>query len=424
MKIVDSLSALVSHVESHSRIFLQGAMCTPTLFINELVKQHERLRDVEIYHIHIEGEARYLLNEYSHSFRSMNLFVGGNVRPFLNYDTVDYIPCYLSELPRIFREKVIDLDIAVVQVSLPNKDGYCSMGPSVDTAFEALKSSKKVLALMNSSVPFILGDGVIHVDEIDFAVEVDTPLYYHGSSTITESREAIALNVASVISDGATLQVGIGAIPEAVLTKLSHHKHLGLHTELASDGAIALIKSGAIDNTKKKIDTGVSIASFLMGTKELIEFVHQREDLLLKSCEYVNNPYIVSQNPSVVSINSAIEVDLTGQVCADSIGPNLYSGVGGQVDFVRGATLSQHGKSIIALSSRSLKGVPKIVPMLKQGAGVVTSRYDVFYIATEFGIVNLKGLSLGKRAKALISIAHPDDRERLEREWHLLHSRC
>ncbi len=415
MEIV-SASQAVSHVRSGDRVFFQGAAMTPNILISALSERYRELRDVEIIQIHTEGEALYTKAPYRDSFLTNSCFVAGNVREAVNSNYGAYIPIFLSEIHYLFRRNILPLDVAFIQVSPPDKHGYCSLGLSVDITLPAIQTAKKVIAQINPQVPRTHGDGIIHVSRITAATEVDLPLIMHAPGTPSEIEKQIGKHVAELVEDGATLQMGIGGIPNVVLSNLMNHKRLGIHTEMFSDGVLPLIEKGVITGEEKEIKTGKIVTCFAMGSQKLYDFIDDNPLIHFKEAGYTNDTAIIRQNPKVTAINSAIEIDLTGQVCADTIGKYQYSGVGGQMDFIRGASLSEGGKAIIAMPSVTAKGVSKIVPYLKEGAGVTTTRAHVHYIATEYGVVNLYGKNLKQRAKALISIAHPDHREQLEIE--------
>jgi 4-hydroxybutyrate CoA-transferase len=404
-----------------SRIFVHGAAATPNFLLGELVKQAERLREATLVHLHTEGPASYAQPDFAKHFRVVNLFVGHNVRKSLDYDRIDYLPCFLSEVPRLFRTRAFPLDVALLHVSPPDSAGYCSLGVSVDVAKAAAQSSAVLIAQVNPRMPRVHGDGFIHVDEFDALVEVDEPIFSSKCPELSNEERAIAQHVASLVEDGSTLQMGIGSIPDAVARQLADRKDLGLHSEMWSDGALSLIEAGVITNSRKKVHCGKSVSGFLIGSQRLYDYVHDNPSVLQLEMDYVNFPVTIARNPKVVAINSAVEVDLTGQVCADSVGHRIISGVGGQMDFMRGAALSDGGKPIIAITSRSKKGRPKIVAALQPGAGVVTTRSHVHYVATEFGLAHLHGKTIGERARALIQIAHPDDREALARDFFETH---
>jgi 4-hydroxybutyrate CoA-transferase len=326
----------------------------------------------------------------------------------------------LSEIPQLFRSGRRPIDVALIHVSPPDKHGYCTLGTAVDITKAAFESAKFVVAQINSQMPRVQGDGLIHVSRFHASIEVNDPLPEIKSPKLTDIDLKIGANVASLIENGATIQVGIGAIPNAVLASLKNHRNLGIHSEMWSDGMVDLIQSGAVDNSKKAVHVGRSVSTFLMGTKRLYDFVNDNPSVIQLECDYVNNPNVIARNPKVAAINSAIEIDLTGQVCADSIGSSIYSGVGGQMDFIRGASLSPGGKPILALTSRTRHGISRIVSTLKPGAGVVTTRAHVHYVVTEYGIADLYGKTLSERAKALIAIANPLDWEKLNEEWRKL----
>ncbi len=418
MKITTAAEA-VSIVKTGDRVFFQGAAMTPNVLIEALCDHYREVKDVEIFHIHTEGPARYTAPPYHDSFRVNSCFASGNVRETINSPYGAYIPIFLSEIHLLFRRNILPLDVAFIQVSPPDKHGYCSLGVSVDITLPAIQTAKKVIAQINPNVPRTHGDGIIHVSRIDAATETDLPIISHGISTPTEIEKKIGKHVAELIDDGATLQMGIGGIPNVVLNNLMNHKRLGIHTEMFSDGILPLVEKGIITGEEKEIKTGKIVTCFALGSPKLYDFIDDNPIVHFKEAAYTNDTAIIRQNPKVTAINSAIEIDLTGQVCADTIGKYQYSGVGGQMDFIRGAALSEGGKAIIAMPSITSKGLSKIVPTLKEGAGVTTTRAHVHYIATEYGVVDLYGRNLKQRANALISIAHPDHREELEKEAFL-----
>jgi acyl-CoA hydrolase len=410
---ITSAEKAVSIVKSGDRVFFQGAAMTPNILIDALCNRYKEIKDVEIIQIHTEGEARYMNEPFRDSFRLLSCFVGGNVRKAVNDDHGDYIPIFLSEIHHLFRRNILPLDVAFVQVSPPDKHGYCSLGVSVDITLPAIQKAKKVIALINPRVPRTHGDGIIHISHIDKAVEVDIPIHTASMNELSELEKKIGANVASLIEDGATLQMGIGNIPNAILANLTNHKRLGVHTEMFSDGLLPLIESGVVTGEEKEIKTGKIVTCFAAGTQKLYDFIDDNPNVHFKEAAFTNDTAIIRQISKVTAINSAIEIDLTGQVCADTIGNYQYSGVGGQMDFIRGASLSKGGKPIIALPSVTGKGISKISPFLREGAGVTTTRAHVHYVATEYGVVNLFGKGLEQRAGELISIAHPDHREAL-----------
>jgi 4-hydroxybutyrate CoA-transferase len=411
---VSAADALMT-VKSGDRVFIHGIAAAPKTLIAALTARSDELRDVEIVHLHTEGEAPYAAPEHLKSFRVNVFFVGANVRDAVNTGRGDHIPVFLSEIPAMFRKGVLPIDVALVNLSPPDKHGYCSLGVSVDIARAAVDCAKRVIAQINPQMPRTIGDALIHIDELESVVEVDESLHEIQIPEITEIDAAIGSTIAGVIEDGATLQMGIGSIPNAVLAALKDHKDLGVHTEMFSDGLIDLVERGVVNGRMKAKHPGKIVAGFVMGTRRLYDFVDDNPQVLMLDIAYVNDTSTIRRNPKVTAINSAIEVDLTGQVCADSIGMRQYSGVGGQMDFIRGASLSEGGKPIIALPSITSRGESKIVPFLKQGAGVVTTRAHVHYIVTEYGIADLYGKNLRQRAHALIQIAHPMYREELER---------
>ncbi len=413
-----SVQEAIHHVESNHRVFVHGGAVTPHVLLDELVNQAHRLRNVEMIHIHTHGEPLYAHPSRRESFRVVNLFVGANMRPYLDFEGVDYLPCFLSEMHHLFRSGRRRPNVALIHVSPPDSHGFCSLGTSVDVAKAAVDTAGLVIAQVNQKVPRLHGDGILHESRIHFFVQGDGEIeQVHQDRPLSDLEMAVGRYVAELVEDGATLQTGIGAIPNAVLASLRNHRRLGIHTEMWSDGALDLILSGAVTNTEKNFHVGKSVSAFLIGTQRLYDFVHDNPSVILLEASYVNNPRIIARNKKVTAINSAVEVDLTGQVCADSVGAHIISGVGGQIDFIRGASLSEGGKPIIALLSRTRQGIPRIVPQLQQGAGVVTTRAHVHYVVTEYGVADLFGRTLGERAKALINVAHPEDRESLDREW-------
>ena len=415
MQIVSAEEA-VSIVKSNNRVFFQGAAMTPNLLIDTLCERYRELKNVEIIQIHTHGEAKYTQVPYTEAFHLSSCFVGDNVRKGVNSPFGDYIPVFLSEIHWLFRRNILPLDVAFIQVSPPDKHGYCSLGVSVDVTLPAIQTAKKVIAQINPRVPRTHGDGIIHIKNIDFAVEMDAHIHASILGTPTDVEAIIGKHIAGLVEDGATLQMGIGNIPNAVLHNLHNHKRLGIHTEMFSDGILPLVEKGIITGEDKEIKAGKIVTCFAMGTQKLYDFIDDNPIVHFKEAGYTNDTAIIRRNPKVTAINSAIEIDLTGQVCADSIGTHQYSGVGGQMDFIRGASLSEGGKPIIAMPSVTNKGISKITPFLKQGASVTTTRAHVHYVVTEYGVVNLFGKGLEQRAKALISIAHPDHREALEIE--------
>src|SRR5690554_2511706 len=417
MQIVSAEKA-VSLVKSNDRVFFQGAAMTPILLIDSLCERYNELRNVEIVHIHTHGDAKYTRAPYTDAFYLSSCFVGDNVRKGANTLAGDYIPVFLSEIHWLFQRNILPLDVAFIQVSPPDKHGYCSLGVSVDVTLSAIQTAKKVIAQINPNVPRTHGDGIIHINKIDYAVEIDSPIYIASLGEPSEIESKIGKFVAEMVEDGATLQMGIGNIPNAVLHNLHNHQRLGIHTEMFSDGILPLVEKGIITGEDKAIKKGKIVTCFAMGTQKLYDFLDDNPNVHFKEASYTNDTAVIRKNPKVTAINSAIEIDLTGQVCVDTIGSMQYSGVGGQMDFIRGASLSDGGKPIFAMPSVTNKGISKITPFLKSGAGVTTTRAHIHYVATEQGVVDLYGKNLEQRAKALISIAHPEHREALEKAAH------
>ncbi|PKP26555.1 MAG: 4-hydroxybutyrate CoA-transferase [Bacteroidetes bacterium HGW-Bacteroidetes-2] len=406
----------VKFIKSGDRIFFQGAAMTPKTLIAALCNRYLELKNIEIIQMHTEGEAIYASEPYSSTFNVNSCFVGGNVRKMVNSERGDYIPIFLSEVHLLFKRNILPLDVAFIQVSPPDKHGFCSLGTSIDVTLTAIQTAKLVIAQVNPKVPRTHGDGIIHINNIHAAVLVDQPIHSNLMKECTEIEKKIGYNVAQLIENGATLQMGIGGIPNVVLANLLNHKRLGIHTEMFSDGILPLVEKGVITGEDKVIKQGKLVTCFAVGSPRLYDFLDDNPMVHFKEASFTNDTAIIRQNPKVTAINSAIEIDITGQVCADTIGKMQYSGVGGQMDFIRGASLSEGGKAIIALPSITNKGISKIVPFLKEGAGVTSTRAHVHYIATENGVVNLYGKNLKQRADALISIAHPDHQEALERQ--------
>jgi len=413
----------VSIVKSGDQVFIHSAAAAPQVLVQALADRAKELHDVDVYQLHTEGEAPYAKPEFQGNFRVKSLFTGANVRRAINEGRADFVPIFLSDIPRLFRRGKIQLNVAILQVSPPDKNGYCTLGVSVDTSLAAAQTAKRVIAEINPNMPRTNGDGNIHISKFHKVIEVDYPLPNLEIPPPNDVETRIGEFVAGLVEDGSTLQMGIGAIPNAALNAMSNHKELGIHTEMFSDGIIPLIKSGVITNQHKVKHRNYIVTGFLVGSQKLYDFVHDNPLVRVLDIEYVNDTSVIRQNPKVTAINSAIEVDLSGQVCADSIGTKIYSGVGGQMDFVRGSALSQGGKPIIALPSITSKGISRIASMLKPGAGVVTTRAHAHYIVTEYGVADLFGKSIRERARALIHIAHPDHREQLAREafevWHV-----
>ncbi|MBA3901777.1 MAG: acetyl-CoA hydrolase/transferase family protein [Bacteroidetes bacterium] len=404
-------------IKSGDKVFVQGSAATPQHLIKYLALRAGELRDVAITSISTLGEMPIANPEFKESFYFNSLFVSSNIRRAVNEGQGDYIPVFLSEIPRLFEKKILKIDVALVHVSPPDKHGYCSLGVSVDVTRSAIKNAGYVIAQVNPRMPRTLGDGLIHVDEINVMVEVDEALpevFY--KDKIRPCEIAIGKNCASLIEDGSTIQAGIGVIPDAVFQELHGHKDLGIHTEMFSDGVVDLVEKGIINNKFKKKHRRKIVATFALGSNKLYKMVDDNPQFAFLEADYVNDMSVIRNNPKVVAINSAIEMDLTGQVCAENIGPYQYSGVGGQMDFMRGAALSEDGKPIIAMASVTKNGESKIVPFLKHGSAVVTTRAHVHYVVTEYGIAYLYGKNLKDRAREMIKIAHPKYREWLEME--------
>lgn len=407
----------VQLIESGDRVYIQGSTSIPEVLSQALADRGNELQDITIYAAFAVGrcEAPFCKPQYKDVFNIKSLFVANNIRRWLAEGYGSTIPAFLGEIPGLFRDGTLPVDAVLLNVSPPNEDGYCSYGVSADLAVSATECAKTVIAQINKAMPFSYGDALIHISKIDAAVEVDDPLVEVPTATPTEIDSAIGRYIAEMIPDGATLQIGVGGIPNAVLAALIGHKHLGLHTEALTDGVLPLLESGVIDNSQKTVMPGVSVASLALGSRRLYDYMDYRKDLVLKDVAWTNAPFRIAQNPKVMSINSAVEVDLTGQVCADSVGTRIISGVGGQHDFMYGGSLSEGGKTFIAIPSMTEKGVSKINPVLSEGAGVVTTRHMVQNIVTEYGVAELRGKSLAERARALIAIAHPSVREELDR---------
>ena len=411
-----SAEEAVQLVKSGDRVFLHGSAATPLHLLNTLLKRKNEIKNVELVSISMFGDIEWKEPGVTDSFYLNSLFVSSNIREWANSSHGRYVPIFLSEIPLLFSNGYLPLDVAIVQVSPPDSQGFCSLGTSVDAAWSAVRHAKLVIGQVNPKMPRTLGDSPVHSSKFTAMVwhEAELPAVDYGSK-INDTIQKIGENVAGLIEDGSTLQAGIGAIPDAVLSCLGNHKDLGVHTEMFSDGVVPLIESGVINNEKKKVLRGKTVTSFVAGTKKVYDFVNDNPSMSFMNVSLVNDSGTIRQNPKVVAINSALEIDLTGQICSDSIGTYQYSGIGGQMDFMRGAALSEGGKPIIAIPSVTNKGISRITPFLKEGAGVVTTRGHAHYIVTEYGVVNLYGKNLEQRSKLLISIAHPDHRETLEK---------
>ena len=408
----------VKIIKSNDRVYIQAGAAAPQSLINAMTERSDELRNVEVCHLHTEGEAPYANPELKGSFHVNSFFLGSNVRHTLQAGNGSYTPVFLSELPILFKRNIIDIDVTLIQVSPPDKHGYCSLGTTVMATLAAIENGTHVIAQINPQMPRTHGDGIIHISEFNSFVEVDERIHEIQIPRITEIEQKIGSYIAELIDDRSTLQMGIGNIPNAVLQRLGNHKDLGLHSEMISDGVIDLILDNVITGNYKGINPGRAMATFLLGSRKLYDYVDDNPFIELRTADFVNDAAIIRQNPKMIAINSAVEVDLSGQVCADSIGTKLYSGVGGQVDFIRGASLSEGGKAIIALPSTTKKGISRIVPYLKRGAGVVTTRANVHYVVTEYGVANLYGKTLKQREISLLRISHPDHREAIEKEFY------
>lgn len=407
-------------IKSGDNVYIHTAAAAPQALVKGLTERAPELKNVNIYHLHTEGDASYTNPEFEGIFNTRAFFIGPNVRKAIRANRASYIPIFLSEIPSLFRNNIISLDVALISVSPPDAHGYCSLGVSADATVAAVECAKVVIAQVNKSMPRTHGEFQLHISDIDSYVEQDDPIPEAHAIELSETALKIGKNVVELIEDGATLQMGIGAIPNAVLGCLDGHKDLGIHTEMFSDGILPLVEKGVINGKYKKKHPGKIVSSFAIGSKKLYDFMDDNPVVSMIDCSYVNDTAVIRKNPKVTAINSAIEIDLTGQVCADSIGKNMYSGVGGQMDFIRGASLSKGGKAIIALPSITKRGESRIVPFLKEGAGVVTTRAHVHYIVTEWGIANLYGKTLRERRKMMVEIAHPDHREALNKSLTLV----
>lgn len=408
----------VKVIKSGDHVHLSSVASAPQCLIEAMCRRGDagELKDVHIHHLHTEGPAPYTEPRYEGVFQHDAFFVGSNVRKNVQAGYADYIPIFLSETQRLYREGYIKCNVAMIQVCPPDQHGFVSLGTSVDATLAAIETADYVIAVVNKNVPRAFGDALIPMSMIDIFVEDDTPLEPAHFSEPNEIETAIGKNCAELIEDGACLQMGIGAIPNAVLAQLGNHKNLGIHTEMFADGVLQLVEKGVINGANKKLDKGQMVSTFLMGSQKVYDFIDNNPMVKMMDVGYTNDPFIICQNDKVTAINSALQVDLTGQVCADSLGTKFYSGVGGQIDFVYGASRSKGGKSIIAMPSVTNKGVSKIANVLNSGAGVVTTRNHMHWFVTEYGAVNLYGKTLQERAKLIISVAHPDHREELERQ--------
>jgi 4-hydroxybutyrate CoA-transferase len=414
-KVTDAQTALAA-IHSNNRIYIGGGTGVPKILINQLTECAAQLQNVEITHILTFAEAPYADPQYEDAFRVNALFIGNNVREAVREGRADFTPIFLSEIPSLFRDGIMPLDAALVSLGPPDEHGFCSFGVEVGTTKPAAEAAKVIIAEINHQMPRTLGDSFIHISRLKYIVEVDYPIPEVKIGGSSELHLKVGEHIAEMIPDGATLQMGIGSIPDAVLQNLGNHRDLGIHTELFSDGVIDMVERGVITCSKKTFHPGKIIAGFLFGSRRLYEFAHNNPFIELHPSDYVNDPFNIAQNEHMVAINSALQVDLTGQVCADSIGAQLYSGAGGQVDFIRGAARSKGGLPIVAfLSTAKDESLSRIVPMLYEGSGVVTTRNDVHYVVTEYGVAPLHGKTVRERARALISIAHPKFQDELTR---------
>jgi len=415
---VISASEAAEKIKNGYRVVIGHAAGEPRAVIDAMVGDSDKFSNIEIVHMIGMGTGGYVKEEKEFNFRHNSLFAGPSTRNAIADGRADFTPCFFSEIPKLFREEYLKVNVAIIQISIPDEHGFCSFGVSNDYTKPAAECADIVIAEINPNMPRTLGDSFIHVRDIDYIVEVNYPLMEIKPSEIGEVEKAIGKNCAELIEDGSTLQLGIGSIPDAVLLFLKDKKDLGIHSEMISDGVLELVESGVINNKKKTLHKDKMVVSFFMGTKKFYNFIDNNPMIEMHPVDYVNDPYIIGKNDNMVSINSCIQIDLMGQVAAESMGLKQFSGVGGQVDFVRGANISSGGKSIIAMPSTAAKGtISRIVPFLEEGTAVTTSRNDVHYVITEYGIAGLKGKSLKERARALINIAHPNFRAQLIKEW-------
>jgi 4-hydroxybutyrate CoA-transferase len=411
--------AAAGAVRSGQRVFVHGGAAVPRALVDALVARAPELRDVEVVHLHTLGSAPYTAPALATCFRHRALFVGANVREAVHAGRADYVPVFLSDIPALFRTGRLPVDVALLNVSPPDAHGFCSLGTSVDVAKAAAETAGFVVAQINRAMPRSLGDSFVHVSRFGATIDVDEPPLAESEAAPSAAEEAIGRQVAGLVEDGATLQLGIGAVPNAVLAALRGHRDLGVHTEMFSDGVVELVEAGVITGARKPVHPGKVVASFVVGTGRTYAFVHDNPMVELHPCDYTNDTALIRRHPAMTAINSALQVDLTGQVCADSLGPRVYSGVGGQMDFMRGAALAPRGKPVIALPATAKGGtLSRIVPVLSPGAGVTTTRAHVHYVVTEYGVADLHGKDLRDRARALFALAAPAFREELERAAH------
>lgn len=412
-----SAEEAVKVIKDGDRVHLSSVAVTPRILLDAMVNRGRRkeIKNITIQHIHTEGTACYANPEFEGIFQLESFFVGGNVRKQTQAGYADYIPVFLSETQKLIRQGYLNVNVVMIQVSPPDKHGFVSLGTSVDATLAAIETADTVIAQVNKYVPRAWGDAMIRTKDIDIFVEEDRPLHVHNNAPISSIEQAIGKNVAELVDDGACLQMGIGGIPNAVLAELTNHKNLGVHTEMFSDGLLPLVESGVVNGKAKQIDKGKIVASFLMGSQALYDFIDDNPMVAMMDVSHTNGIHVIRKNHKVTAINSALSIDITGQVCADSIGTTFYSGVGGQIDFIRGAGHSEDGKPIIAMPSVTSKGISKITPTLIEGAGVVTTRANMHWFVTEYGAVNLYGKTLQQKAKLIISLAHPNHREALDK---------
>jgi len=417
MRAPISAAEAVQVIRSGDRVYVHGMAAAPQALIRAMTDRASDLRDVEVMHLHTEGEAPYAAPEMAGSFRTNALFVGPNLRQAVAEGRADYVPVFMSEIPSLLNSGILPIDVALIQVSPPDRHGFCSLGVSVEATRAAVLAARYVVAQVNRNMPRTHGDGLIPVDHLHALVECDEPLLEIRCGEPDEDEKQIGALCSGLIEDGATIQMGIGAVPNAVLAQLCNHKDLGVHTEMFSDGLIEMVERGVVNGRCKRIHPGKIVAGFVMGTRAVYDFVDDNPLVAMLDIAYVNDTSVIRRNPKVTSINSAVEVDLTGQVCAESIGTRQISGVGGQMDFMRGAALSVGGKAIIALKSATSHGESRIVCSLKPGATVTSTRAHVHYVVTEYGVANLYGKNLHQRASAMVEIAHPSQRARLSEEF-------
>ena len=412
-----SAAEAVKIIENDDHVYISGSTSTPEVLLDALAERGHELRNVTLYSAFgvTKREAPYCRPEFKEAFNVVSFFVNNSVRRYINEGYGTMIPRFLGEVPALIRDATCRVDVVMLNCSMPNEEGYVSFGVSGDIAVSAVECASRIIAQINPHMPFSYGDPVVHVSKIDACVLVDDPLVEVPTAEPTEKEIRIGNFIAEHIPDGATLQIGVGGIPNAVIRALSNHRHMGLHTEAMTDGVLPLLESGVIDNSQKKVLPGKSVASLALGSKRLYDFMNYNEDIIFRDVAWTNNPFVIAQNPKVMSINSCLEIDLTGQVCADSIGTRIFSSVGGQHDFIYGASQSEGGLSFLAMLATTNKGGTKIKPVLTEGAGVVTTRFQTNYVVTEYGCVDLRGKTLAERAKLMISVAAPEFREELER---------